>query len=415
MRSYIDQDASSAIYSFPYRHEGLAGRVAYDFDSRYFAEFNFGYNGSENFAKKYRYGFFPSFAAGWMVSNEAFLEDYADKITQLRIRGSIGKAGNDQISDSRRFGYVTTINGSSTGHNFGYSNTSYYTGVSEDQFGIPNLTWETATKTNVGFDLSMYNALTVNFDWFTERRENIFMQRKTIPETAGFVNAPYANFGKVNNHGFEVNLTYNKAFDRNTSLTLMGNMTYARNTITEYDEAASVVGTTRAHTGHSINQNYGLIAEGLYTDDDFLDPDNGTLKPGLPVSAYGSVKPGNIKYRDLNNDGVINDEDITAIGNPSVPEIVYGWGFSFRYKRFDISAMFQGVGNTDFIISGSLFMPGVGQGTLGNILSNVDDRWTPENPSQDVFYPRLAYGGNSNDLQASTWWMKNGTYMLKEF
>ena len=140
------------------------------------------------------------------------------------------------------------------------------------------------------------------------------------------------------------------------------------------------------------------------------------LKAGLPTSSWGTVKPGDIKYRDLNNDGVLNNEDFTAIGNPNVPEIVYGFGFSFRYKRFDISAMFQGVAKTDFILSGSTLIPGSGQGSLGNILTNVDDRWTPENPSQNVFYPRLSYGQNENNSQASTWWQKNGAFVrLKNF
>ena len=416
MRSYVDQNASSAIYSFPYRNAGLAGRLAYDYDNRYFAEFNFGYNGSENFAKEYRYGFFPSFAAGWMVSNEKFFEDWTDKITMLRIRGSIGQAGNDKISDGRRFGYLTTINGSNGGHNFGYTNNSYSPGVTEDQFGVPTLTWETATKTNVGFDLELYHSLNLTVDWFTEMRKDIFMQRKTIPETAGYINAPYANFGKVFNQGIDASLNWNYDFNRDTHLSVMANFTYAHNEIREYDEAASIVGTTRAHTGHGINQNYGLIADGLYTDDDFSNPANGTLKAGLPVSSWGTVKPGDIKYRDLNNDGVLNSEDITAIGNPNIPEIVYGFGFSFRWKRFDISAMFQGMAKTDFILSGSTLIPGSGQGSLGNILENVDDRWTPENPRQNVFYPRISYGQNENNSQASTWWMKNGAFIrLKNF
>lgn len=416
MRSYVDEDASSAIYSFPYRHAGLAGRVAYDYDGRYFAEFNFGYNGSENFAKEYRYGFFPSFAVGWMLSNEKFMEGVRDQLSLLRLRASIGQAGNDQISSSRRFGYLTTINGNATGHNFGYTNSSSYTGVSENQFGVPTLTWETATKTNVGVDLGLFNTFQLTIDWFTESRKDIFMQRKTIPETAGYINAPYANYGRVFNSGIDANLTYNVDFNKDIHLSLMGNFTYAHNSIREYDESAGVVGTTRAHTGHSINQNYGLITDGLYKEDDFVNAGDGLLKAGLPTSSWGTVRPGDIKYRDLNNDGVLNDEDITAIGNPSVPEIVYGFGFSFRYKRFDISAMFQGIAKSDFIISGNNFMPGSGQGSLGNILSNVDDRWTPENPSQNVFYPRLSYGKNENNTQASTWWLKSGSYVrLKNF
>lgn len=423
MRSHVDQNASSAIYSFPYRHAGLAGRVAYDYDSRYFAEFNFGYNGSENFAKKYRYGFFPSGAIGWMVSNEPWMDGVKHVVNQLRVRGSMGIAGNDQISGGRRFGYLTTINGNAGGHAFGDNNSVSYPGVAEDQFGVPDLTWETATKTNVGFDLGLFDALNLTVDYFTEVRKDIFMQRKIFPETSGFQNAPYANYGKVFNRGIDASLTVNKAFSRDTYLSVMANFTYARNTILEYDEAAGIVGTTRARTGNSINQNYGLESLGLYTDDDFLDPSAGTLKPGLPVPSWGKVRPGDIKYADLTNDGKINDEDVTAIGGSSVPEIVYGFGFSFRHKGFDISALFQGVALTDFVVGGDYddarnqyYIPGAGSGAVANILANVDDRWTPENPSQDVFWPRLSLGVNENNSQSSSWWLKDGSFMrLKNF
>ena len=417
MRSYVNQDASAAIYSFPYRNAGLAGRLAYDFDTRYFAEFNFGYNGSENFAKEHRYGFFPSTAIGWMVSNEEFMQDYKHIIDQLRIRGSYGLSGNDKISDSRRFGYLTTINGNSGSHAFGTNNSIKYNGVMEDQFGIPDLTWETAAKTNIGIDLGIFNSLNITVDYFTELRSNIFMQRKTIPETAGYQNSPYANYGKVYNSGIDASLTFNKQLGKDTFLSLLGNFTYAHNEILEYDESAGLKNTTRAHTGFSINQNYGLVADGLYTDDDFLNPAKGTLKPGLPKSSWGTVKPGDIKYRDLNNDGVLNDEDITAIGGTSVPEIIYGFGFSLNHKGFDISALFQGVAKTDFIIGGnSYYIPGSGQGSIANILANCDDRWTPENPSQDVFFPRLSYGISENNTRASTWWLKDGSFLrLKNF
>ena len=423
MRSHVDQNASSAIYSFPYRHAGLAGRMAYDYDSRYFAEFNFGYNGSENFAKKYRYGFFPSGAIGWMVSNEPWMEGTKHIINQLRVRGSMGIAGNDQISGGRRFGYLTTINGNAGGHSFGDNNSVSYPGVAEDQFGVPDLTWETATKTNIGFDLGLFDALSLTVDYFTEVRKDIFMQRKIFPETSGFQNAPYANYGKVFNRGVDASLTFNKAFTRDTYLSVMANFTYAHNTILEYDEAAGIVGTTRARTGHGINQNFGLQSLGLYAEDDFLDPVSGTLKPGLPIPSWGKVLPGDIKYADLTNDGKINDEDVTAIGGSSVPEIVYGFGFSFRHKGFDISALFQGVALTDFVVGGDYddarnqyYIPGAGSGAVANILGNVDDRWTPENPSQDVFWPRLSLGVNENNSQSSSWWLKNGAFLrLKNF
>ena len=418
MRSYVNQNAGKAIESFPYRNAGLAGRLAYDFDTRYFAEVNFGYNGSENFAKGYRFGFFPSAALGWMVSNEDFMQDVKHIVNQLRVRGSYGLSGNDKIDNDRRFGYLTTI--LVTGdkkHSFGYNNPITYDGVMEDQFGIPDLTWETATKSNVGVDLGLFKCLNLTLDWFTELRSNIFMQRKTIPETAGFQNTPYANYGKVYNSGFDGSLTFNKQFGKYTYLSLMGNFTYAHNEILEYDESEGLKGTTRAHTGHSIDQNYGLVADGLYTEDDFLDPVKYVLKPGLATSSWGKVKPGDIKYRDLNNDGVLNDEDITAIGGTNVPEIIYGFGFSFNHKGFDISALFQGMAKVQFIIGGnSYYIPGSGSGSIANILANCDDRWTPENPSQDVFYPRLSYGISEHNTRASTWWLKDGSFLrLKNF
>lgn len=417
MRSYINKDVSTAIMSFPYRNAGFAGRFAYDFDTKYFAEFNFGYNGSENFAKGYRYGFFPSVAAGWIISGENFMKPVQNVLSLLRVRTSWGKAGNDQIGSQRRFGYVTLINGKTTGYTFGEGENITYKGIAEDDFGVSNLTWETSTKFNLGLDVELFHSLNVSVDYFTERRENIFMERKTIPELAGFQKTPYANYGKVYNQGMEANVTFNRQFNKDIGLSLMGNFTFARNEIREYDEAAGIVGTSRAKTGQSVSQNYGLIADGLYTDDDFIDIDAGTLKGHLPVPTFvAAVKPGDIRYIDANGDGKITVDDVTAIGRPNVPEIVYGFGFSFRYKNLDISALFQGQAMVDFIISENNIIPGAGMGASSNILSNAYDHWTPENPSQNVFYPRLSYGTNENNKQNSTWWLFNGSFMrLKNF
>ncbi|WEK35362.1 MAG: TonB-dependent receptor [Candidatus Pseudobacter hemicellulosilyticus] len=412
-KDFVNVDATNAIQSFPYRNEGLAGRFTYDFDKRYFGEFNFGYNGSENLQKGNRYGFFPSFALGWMVSNEAFMQSVTF-IDRLKIRGSWGKVGNEKISNDRRFGYVTTIN-STGGYRWGWNNQLVYDGVQEGDFGVPNLTWETAAKTDIGIDLSLFNALSIQVDFFQEKRSNIFMLRKTIPELAGYVNTPYANFGKVENKGFDASIEYNKRFSGGVTLSLLANITHASNKIIEYDEPAGLIGTNRSRTGYSINQNFGLIADGLYTDKDFSNPNTGVLRPGIPQPLFGKVMPGDIKYFDVNGDGKVGADDEVPIGNPSIPETVYGFGISVKYRQFDAGFLCQGITNVDFIISGNEMIPGSGDGSIGNILSNVDDRWTPENPRQDAFYPRLSRSKSENNNQASTWWLKNGSFLRLKY
>lgn len=409
-KDYVNADANEAIMAFPFRTQGFAGRFAYDLDHRYFTEFNFGYNGSENFKKGYRFGFFPSFAIGWMVSNESFMKEVSF-MHKLKLRGSWGKVGNDQIG-GRRFAYVTTINSSDqTGYSWGWNNDLKYNGVREDHFGAYNLTWEESAKTNVGLELGFFNSLNLQVDIFYEKRSNIFMQRKTIPELGGYNQTPYANYGKVDNKGLDLSLDYTRNLSEDLSLSAMATLTYAKNKIVEYDEALGIVGTNRAKTGWGVKQNFGLIADGLYTEDDFINPEKGILKNHLPKSGFGIVKPGDIKYVDIDGDNEITPNDVCAIGRPSVPEIVYGFGLSLRYKRMDFGAMFQGITNVDFIISGNEMIPGSGDGSLGNILTNVDDRWTLDNPSQDVFYPRLSRNRNENNNQLSTWWLKDGSFL----
>jgi len=413
-REYVNSEAGSAIMAIPYRNQGIAGRIGYDYDSRYFGEFNFGYNGSENFEKGHRYGFFPSAALGWLVSSEKFMQGISKTISKLKLRGSLGLVGNDQISSSRRFGYIATVN-EIAGYNFGYTAQYYKNGYQEGDAAVNNLTWEKSLKANFGLELGLFNDLNMQIDIFKEWRSDIFMQRKTIPETAGYTQLPYANYGKVENQGFEVSLDYNKALNKDWFVSARANFSYAHNTITEYDEPASLKNTTLAQTGNPINQHYGLIATGLYTSDDFstLDETTGTyvLSDELPEVSYGVVKPGDIKYQDLNNDGIIDDNDKTAIGKPWVPEIIYGFGATIKYKSFDLGAFFQGAANMTNMLTGNYLIPGSGGGGVGNIYANVDDRWTLENQSQDVFWPRLSATQSSNNSQASTWWLKDSKYL----
>lgn len=393
----------------PKRSQGIAGRLSYTFDRRYVGEFNFGYNGSENFAKGHRFGFFPSLALGWIISEEKFMRNSADWLTLLKLKGSIGKVGNDDIG-GRRFAYITTINTGASGYHFGYAGDYWRQGYSEGEVGVNNLTWETSTKTNVGIELGLWNEFNLQFDYFYEHRTNIFMQRKTIPTQAGFLSNPYANYGVVDNSGVDGTVTWNHKFGKDLRVALRANFTYAKNEVKEYDEPESVKGTYRSLTGRSIGTLWGLQAERLYTDDDF---ENGKLKAGIPTPNIGSVvRPGDIKYRDMNDDGVVDAKDEGYIGGTTTPRIVYGFGGNVEYKNFDFSFFFQGTGQSYRIIGGTqYFIPGSGQGVMGNVYANYKDCWTEENPSQDVFWPRLSESTNPNNNYASTWWKKDMSFL----
>lgn len=391
----------------PYRRQGFAGRASYMYDGRYIAEFNFGYNGSENFAKGFRFGFFPSAAVGYLLSEENFMSPYKKVFNKIKLKASWGLVGNDQLS-GRRFAYITTVGGGD-GYNFGVTGNRGLGGKREGDFGIPNLTWETVAKTNIGLELGLWNMFDLSVDVFQEKRRDIFMQRNTIPTTAGFINTPWANFGKVDNKGIDLSLIFNKQVTKDWFLSARGTFTYAKNEIIEKDEAAGILGTHRAETGHPVGQLFGLVDDGLFTEDDFVNVEEGTLKEGIPAHTFTSqVRPGDIKYKDLDGDGAITLMDRTAIGGTVDPQLVYGFGLNSTYKNFDINVFFQGNGRTYRILGGSsYFLPGSGVGTIGNIFANYQDRWTEDNPRQDGFYPRLSYGENLNNSQQSTWWLRN--------
>ncbi|MBZ4042340.1 TonB-dependent receptor [Flavobacterium hibisci] len=398
-----------------FRHQGLAGRASYTFDRKYIAEFNFGYNGSENFEKKDRYGFFPSVALGWIASEEKFMEPYKDVFNKIKFRGAYGLVGNDQIGANRRFAYLTTISdNNNSDYTFGTGTGVKFEGIEEGEIGVGGLTWENVAKADLGLELGILNMIDLTVDVFQEKRKDIFISRNTVPSQAGFINAPWANFGKMENKGLEISLNINKQITPDFFMSWRGNFTYVENKVTERDEAASLKGTYRSATGIQNNTLWGLTATGLYTNEDFAtisdNPQQNVLAPGMPIPQFGVVRPGDIKYKDRNADGIISGLDEGYIGGTTDPQIVYGFGNTTKYKQFDFSFFFQGVAKSERIIGGANFIPGSGQGTLGNIYSNYNDRWTEENPSQDVFWPRLSYGTNANNSVASTWWKKDMSF-----
>lgn len=407
-RNYDDGDQVS------YRTQGFAGRASYVYDGRYIAEFNFGYNGSENFAKGHRFGFFPSVAAGWYISEEKFMRDFISTIQKLKLRASYGLAGNDRFynddGSQKRFGYITTIDGTG-GYKWGNSNTFYEKGgLKEGTPGSPNLKWEIVKKANIGLEMKLWNMLDFQVDFFHERREDIFMQRRNYPNSAGFPSLPWANYGIVTNKGFEVELNFSKHITDDLTVSVRGNVTFARNKIVEQDEDFLVVGTHRSSTGLPVGTIFGLKTDGLYREEDFEDVSTGRLKEGLPVPAFSDrVWPGDIKYVDMDGDNKITELDKTSLGGTVNPELVYGFGANIVWKGFDFGIFFQGNGRTYRIIGANQnnFLPGSTLGADGNIFTNASDAWSIDNQSQDVFYPRLHLGTNSHNTQVSDWWMKD--------
>ncbi|PKB15141.1 TonB-dependent receptor [Flavobacterium sp. 5] len=393
-----------------FKHQGLAGRASYTFDRKYVGEVNFGYNGSENFAKGQRYGFFPSVSMGWIASEEKFMESLKDVFNKIKLRGSYGLAGNDNIGGNRRFAYQTTISdNNNSDYNWGTGQGVKYEGIEEGEIGVTNLTWEKVAKTDIGLELGILNTIDLTVDVFQDKRKDILIRRNTVPTQAGFINAPFANIGKMENKGFEVALNFNKQITPDFFMSWRANFTFVENKVTEKDEADTVKGTYRSATGISHNTLYGYIATGLYTKEDFVS-DN-VLAPGIAIPQFGvAVRPGDIKYEDRNSDGKIDGLDQGFIGGTTDPQIVYGFGNTSKYKQFDFSFFFQGIAKSERIIGGSTFIPGSGEGTLGNIYGNYQDRWTEENPNQDVFYPRLSYGPNINNALPSTWWKKDMSF-----
>ena len=393
----------------PFRRMGIAGRASYTYDNRYVAEFNFGYNGSENFTKGNRFGFFPSVAVGWLVSEEPYMQSIKKTLSLLKFRASWGLTGNDQLS-GRRFAFLSTIDTDGS-YQWGYDASLNRSARFEGEIGVTDLTWETVEKINVGMELGLWNAFNLQVDWFKEMRRDIFMQRQNIPTAAGFRKTPWANFGKVNNTGVDLSLSFNKDINKDLYIGFRGTFTYAHNTIIEQDEPLGIRGTNRERTGHSVDELFGLKAIGLFTAEDFVTNNAGelVLRDDIPAHTFSTVRPGDIRYEDVNGDGVVNSLDEVSMGGTVNPEIVYGFGGNLRWKNLDFSFFFQGNGRTHRFIGGPAanFLPGASQGAMGNILSNYNDRWTEDNPSQDVFYPRLSWGPNSNNSQNSSWWYKD--------
>ena len=409
--------------AIPYRMMGIAGRATYSWKDRYFAEFNIGYNGAENFSPKHRFGTFPAFGVGWVVSNEKFWQPLSKAVSFLKIRYTDGKVGNSEVSD-RRFMYLDQMKENGDyGYKFGPNGTKW-SGYETVNMAV-DLIWEESRKQDLGIDLKLFNDdLSIVFDLFKERRENILLKREhSIPSFLGYnTSAPYGNIGIIENKGFDGPIEYNKRINKDWVIALRGNVTFNKDKWIQGELPEQKYEWMNQY-GHNINGVKGYVAEGLFTQteiDDMarwesLSDANKAITPKPFASQFGTVKAGDIKYKDLNNDGQIDAYDQTYISRGDVPTTVYGFGFTVGWKDLSVGMMFQGVAGAERVLNGSSVNPFNGGGGSGNLYSNIGDRWTEENPDQNAFYPRLSYGSettsNINNFQKSTWWVRNMNFL----
>ncbi|MEX2565054.1 MAG: SusC/RagA family TonB-linked outer membrane protein, partial [Cyclobacteriaceae bacterium] len=383
----------STIGEIPYNVLGIAARGTYEYDYRYLAEFNMGYNGSEQFAPGNRFGFFPAVSLGWILSNEAFLMDHPI-LTNLKFRASNGRVGNDKMGASRfLFQSDITMGGGPLG-SLGRGQ-----GVNQGLLGNPNITWEIADKQNYGIDLGIMNQLSVSFDYFIENRSNILISRGTVPEFQGvpLSNIPKVNMGEVDNSGYEIELAYNKSLSEDFNINIRGNYGYNHNTVTFIDE--QIRGESYVHryrqTGYPIGQAWGYRIDyengnGIFNSQEELDSYLENTQYG-----FGVPRVGDFIYKDLNDDGVVDDRDQTPIGYSSIPRVAYGMGFTIQYKAFDVSVFFQGVGK----YSGNYGAQGVYENIIqGTYFDYHKQAWTPERyaAGEEITYPALSTRTTTN-------------------
>ncbi|MGN6342195.1 MAG: SusC/RagA family TonB-linked outer membrane protein [Ginsengibacter sp.] len=421
LQNDVSGNESTLQRSLPSRNITLGGRATYSYDNKYFIESNFAYNGSERFYKDQRFGFFPSVGVAWSVSNESFFDPLKDIFTKMRIRGNYGLVGNDAIgSASDRFFYLSNINmndaafGASFGTDGGYSRP----GISVARYDNTAITWETARNSTFGLETTLFGKIDITAEYFTEERYNILMDRASIPNTMGLEGAtPKANVGKSHSESVDISANYNQYFSKDFNISIMGNFTFARNKFKAYEEPQYKYPWSY-RVGQPINQQWGYIAERLFVDEEEVR--------SSPTQVFGNTKTmaGDIKYRDVNGDGVVNQDDMVPIGFPTSPEIIYGFWFTSAYKNFDFSFGLQGSARSSFWIDPASTAPFISyRYTTGDpapdgvLLNNqllkayADNHWSEDNRNLYALWPRLSHNLNSNNSQPNTWFMRNGAFL----
>ncbi|MFB2119092.1 SusC/RagA family TonB-linked outer membrane protein [Parapedobacter sp. 2B3] len=400
----LTNGSNGSIYeTLPERNVGNSSRFTYDYDSRYFLEASYGYNGSEKFDKSHRFGFFPSIGFGWVVSNEPYYTDGLKRVFDLvKLKLTHGKVGNDAIAGrSGRFFFLSDIYAGGGMYSWGRDFLQRYEGYSVARYNNPNIQWEVSTISNLGLELGLLNGLNIQVDYFHNIRDKIYWPRNNIPQTMGYEAVISGNIGKVKSQGIDGSVDYKHFFSNSFWMTARVNATYATNRIVRTDEP-SYKEWYLYTAGQPIGQQWGYVAERLFVDQEEIDNSPSQI-------AFGSYMRGDIKYTDVNQDGVINENDRIPIGYPTVPQLQYGFGASLGWKKVDFSFFFQGNSRVSFFINPSGIAPLVNRRNAPAIIAR--DSWSETNPDVHAFWPRLAVYEVNNNVQPSTWWLRDGSFM----
>jgi len=391
------------LTAIPKRYMGFSGRATYSYNDTYMIEGNIGYTGSEAFEKGKKFGVFPAVSLGWVPTQYKMVQEKLPFLDFLKFRGSYGVVGNDRMNT--RFPYLTLMG--STGSGLWNSGSGY----TETQVGSNNLRWETATKRNFGIDAKFFkNKIDMSVDFFKDIRSGIYQQRASIPDEMGLVTLPFANVGKMKSWGVDGHLSYTQTINKDAYLVLRANFTQSKNQILEFEESI-VRYPYQSSVGYQWGVNRGLIALGLFKDE-------ADVKNSPKQTFTNLVLPGDIKYKDVNGDGVINDYDIVPLDYSDTPQIQYGFATEFNWKNWNLSVLFEGVSRIKYFSAGNGFYPFAGK-EVGNVLDIVTtDRWTSreisgtaETENPNARFPRLTYGANGNNNRSSTFWLNDGAYL----
>ncbi|MBQ5726021.1 MAG: TonB-dependent receptor [Alistipes sp.] len=398
----MDEDrntsGSTIEESLPFRNQGLRGRLTYGYKGRYMVEASLTYNGSEKFHKSHRWGLFPAIAVGYMISNEKFWQDGGINrvIPKLKFKYSWGRVGNDNIG-ADRFLFLSHIGHGGPGYIFGQNFNNGYGGFTIGRDANNDIQWEIAEKQNIGIEMNIANIADIQVEYFHEYRSHIYMKRENLPPSMGLTADVYGNLGEVESGGIDGSIDIKKGWSNGLFLQGRFNFTYAGAEIRVAPEP-NYNYPWRSRVGHPVNQTWGYFAERLFIDQSDID--------NSPSQTWGVLRPGDIKYKDINDDGVITADDMVPMGYPTSPEINYGVGLSIGYKGFDISAFAQGQDLVSFYIDRAGVSPFIGRRNTLSIVA--EDHWSVDNPVSETFWPRLSTTTNENNLQQSSWWLRNG-------
>jgi TonB-linked SusC/RagA family outer membrane protein len=409
----------SQFPELPTAYVGLVGRQTYNYKSKYLAEFNVGYNGSENFAPGRRYGLFPAGSLGYVLTEEGFMKNLKT-IDYLKIRISMGLVGNDNIGGNRYLYLPDSYNvdlpatvgdggsaGFANGYNFGVNSPTATLGAKERRLGNPFVTWEKSLKQNLGFDIAFFkNQLQITADVFQEQRNDILINRGTIPGISGLTSniLPVVNMGKVNNRGYEIEVKWNQRLNK-LRYWVTGNLSHAKNKIIFQDEVEPNE-PYMWRTGNSVGDIFGYVSDGFYKTTDF--DANGELVSGLPQLSL-RVYPGDTKYKDLNNDGFITPDDQMRIGSSSVPKYTAGFNYGFEYNGFSLTMNWTGAAGRSILINDSFRIP-FNNSSRALLKFQADGRWTPET-AETARYPRISAVSFTNNYRISDLFVYDGSYL----